>query len=591
VNIRKVVVLMGSALLLAACGGGGTSSNGPEPEIVSTAWTLDALAGEGSGTPVNFTVSGTLSYEDRTYGESTSSSTGYGFTGTTLKPIRHAIVEVLDSSGSVLATTASGDAGQYAVHASGQGDMLLRVRAQSRSPDVTVRDLGNRILAVTKPFTVREGTITLDAEVPYLLGGADFIGGAFNLLDVFSAGAEFVKSQSGRLPDPLTAFWQPGTGISTTGFCTPSASGCPNGAGIYVLGGVPGAAAGDHDEYDDDVLWHEYGHFLEYQFGNLDSLGNGHQLGDSRQDLRLAWSEGWSNYFSGAVKDWLRTEGSGVPSADPALAEGFYIDTLNDDAQIAVDFSAGSLGTPQYYASNESAVAKVLWNLHDALGTGAVWSRFANALPKRQFPANLESYWNAWMRATGNDAATVLPYFRERRVNYAPDTAENSESQAAPTVLGLSTATADNSVARNFYLAPGTTDDADYFAFNGTANTTYRVETFQLVNGTDTQIAVTAPSGAVVAQSDNEGTESVDYAAASEKSTLNLHGFCQPQAGAPDQWVRSELASGASFTAVESGRFLVTVKHPAQVPRAAGYYGGYRVRVSQTAVPLDYPCP
>lgn len=587
------MMMLGSTLLLFACGNGAeTASDGPQQELLSSNWSLDTQAGEASTSPVTFTLSGTVLYEDRLYGRLGTASTGYGFTGSELKPVRHAVVEVVNGSGNVLATTATGEDGHYSVTATGRGELLLRIRAQSTSPAITVKDLGNRILAVTRPFTVREGAVTLDAEIPYILGGVDFIGGAFNLLDVFTAGTEFVEASAGRLPRPLTAIWAPGDGIGTTGFCTPSTGGCPNGAGIYVLGGVPGAAAGDHDEYDDDVLWHEYGHFLESEFGNLDSLGMGHQLGDSSQDLRLAWSEGWSNYFSGALRSWLTARGSTVPSADPALGEGFYIDTADDVAIIAVDFSAAYFGEPQYYASNESAVAKVLWNLHEALGPEAVWTRFATGLPERVFPANLESYWNAWMRATGNAAATVLPYFQERRVNYTPDPSEDTESVAAPTPIQLSSATADNSLVRNFYLAPGATGDTDYFSFNGIASTTYRVETFQLTNGTDTRLAVTAPSGAIVASSGNENREGMDYVAASQRSTLNVHSYCLAQAGGPSQWVRSELASGTTFTAVESGVYLITVSHPAAVPLAAGYYGGYQVRVSEpTTAPLTYPCP
>lgn len=586
-KIRTLLILLlaPAFLMLGACDSrdSDAASLGRE-EMTSSDWTLGAPGAEPVADPVSFTLTGTITYQDRIYGTSAESPTGYGFTGSRLNPVRNAVVEVVDGADKVLATTGTDGSGGYTVSATGGGDLRLRIFARSRSPQVTIRDLDSRLIAVVQPFTPRQGAVSLDVEIPFTLAGRDFVGGAFNLLDVFTAGAEFVQARSGSLPGPLTVFWEPGNGTGTM-FCRPTSNGCPNGSGIYVLGGGPATNNNDHDEYDDDVLWHEYGHFLEYEFGNLDSLGGGHRLGDSSQDLRLAWSEGWSDYLFGAVKGWLREQGSGVLSDDPALGNWFYIDTADDQAMVSVDFESGSIfGQPQYYASNESAVAKVLWNLHRNLGPDEVWNRFAGGLPERVFPANLESYWNAWMRATGRDPAPVLPHFRERRVNYSPDPAEGGESRAAPLVLQLSTAAADNTVARNLYLAPGVTDDTDYFSFTPPAASEYRVDTFHLINGTDTRVTVTQDaSGSVWA---NDNFTGASYLATAERATLNIHGDCSTTG-----WTRSLLASSVTFSAAAGQNYLIEVSSPPQVPLAAGYYGGYSIRVTGADQTPAFDCP
>ena len=84
--------------------------------------------------------------------------------------------------------------------------------------------------------------------------------------------------------------------------------------GMYVLGddGV------DTDEYDTHVLAHEFMHFIEYTIGRSDSIGGVHARGD-KLDLRVAFSEGFGNAFSGmALGDPVYRD-----SQDAAQGDGF----------------------------------------------------------------------------------------------------------------------------------------------------------------------------------------------------------------------------------------------------------------------------
>jgi hypothetical protein len=70
--------------------------------------------------------------------------------------------------------------------------------------------------------------------------------------------------------------------------------------GLYILGGVEGDVCTDTDHYDNSVILHEYGHFLEHAFGQSDSPGGSHN-GNRVIDPRLAWSEGWADFFQAAA--------------------------------------------------------------------------------------------------------------------------------------------------------------------------------------------------------------------------------------------------------------------------------------------------
>ena len=70
--------------------------------------------------------------------------------------------------------------------------------------------------------------------------------------------------------------------------------------GIYILGDFT-ALGGDTDEFDQSVIAHEFGHYVEDRFGRSDSIGGDHGGSATLLDLRVAFGEGWGNAFSGMV--------------------------------------------------------------------------------------------------------------------------------------------------------------------------------------------------------------------------------------------------------------------------------------------------
>ena len=209
--------------------------------------------------------------------------------------------------------------------------------------------------------------------------------GAFNILDVYTSGAQFVQSFSGSYPPAVTAFWKGGNHYGTY-FCTVVDPSCIFGEGIYVLN-----YGGDTDEFDDDVLWHEYGHFIAAKYSKDDSPGGFHYLGSNDLDLRLSWSEGWGDFFPGAVKTWLNATPSLLSTA-PGMAASQYVDTSGASGFF---FDFGNPVGPLYVnSSSEVAVAKVLIDVRNAHTMQAVWDTFSSGFIKTATaPVNMEVFW------------------------------------------------------------------------------------------------------------------------------------------------------------------------------------------------------
>jgi hypothetical protein len=187
--------------------------------------------------------------------------------------------------------------------------------------------------SVSTAFNVSAGQSTVsgvDANATAASSGK-IPGGAFNILaDIYWAN-QFLRSSISNtsfVADKVSVFWKAGFNPYSY-FNAPSVLASFYVAAedrLYILGGNNGdVKSSDTDHFDDSVILHEYGHFLEAHYGHSDSPGGSHN-GNFIIDPRLAWSEGFANYFQAAVLDTIvYASGSG-----PKGTSGFtnYIDTL-----------------------------------------------------------------------------------------------------------------------------------------------------------------------------------------------------------------------------------------------------------------------
>lgn len=139
-------------------------------------------------------------------------------------------------------------------------------------------------------------------------------GGAFNILNSIFATYSYINQNTGTvntqcLNQKVDTYWKAGFNPFQYLYPQENPSTLPANSFYDSLGdktlNINGGRLGntsieDTDHFDDYVIIHELGHFIEDNCGQLTSPGGGHDV-LSRIDPRLAWSEGWSNYLAAQV--------------------------------------------------------------------------------------------------------------------------------------------------------------------------------------------------------------------------------------------------------------------------------------------------
>lgn len=131
--------------------------------------------------------------------------------------------------------------------------------------------------------------------------------GAFNIFRVMTQGFDFAREHYGTLPPTLTAQWAKNSNTSCGTSCF-----SPRQNTLYILGTTQ-----DPDEFDDPVIGHEFGHFLESAYSRSDSPGGAHD--GSPTDPRLAWGEGYGTFVGSTLAKspyYIDTRASGASFYD-----------------------------------------------------------------------------------------------------------------------------------------------------------------------------------------------------------------------------------------------------------------------------------
>jgi hypothetical protein len=401
--VRSASVVF-AAVLLAACGGGG---------------------GGGSPPPATVTISGRITFDRIPF--SMTPGNGLNPTATVESPAREVTVQAIDSAnGSVLATASTDANGNYSVTVPSNRNLFIRARAEmirtGTAPtwNFSVRNNTNSdALYALDGTAASSGTAnsTRNLRAPSGFGTTSYTGeraaAPFAILDTVFRAKELVLTATPATAFPaLSLFWsednRPTAGrfcpddgdIGTSSYivftggeeddCTPPGS---NADGIYILGDF---TAGDTDEFDEPVIAHEFGHYVEDRFGRSDSLGGEHGGSASLLDPRVAFGEGWGNAFSSMVRnDPIYRDSSQGISAD------FQIDMESDDTQ-----------NEGWYS--EASVEEILWDLFDpanddplALGFAPIYSVMTGAQVQTDAVTSIYSF-AAGLRAANPAAAAQI---------------------------------------------------------------------------------------------------------------------------------------------------------------------------------------
>ncbi len=212
-------------------------------------------------------------------------------------------------------------------------------------------------------------------------GDGSLEGGAFNILDQLARTNIFLRKYASvtqgcgatEFPDctPFTVapmvyvYWQKGFNPGIYEGLDPN-SGIsyflPSRNQLYIMGGINGDVNfSDTDHFDNSIIIHEYGHFIESNYGKSDSPGGSHD-GFSQLDPRLAWSEGWADFFQASVTgDPFYRDTYGNPNGTAGV---FFNEDIEHLTALSADRpNASPFGEGIYH---EFSITRLLWDAFDS---------------------------------------------------------------------------------------------------------------------------------------------------------------------------------------------------------------------------------
>ena len=386
-------------------------------------------------------------------------------------PIKFAEVRVLNSTGAVVQCGRTNLTGSLKA-LDGTSDLRIPATAGTYIVEVLSRASYNPAVPMSKPpfsvlFSVKEdiysnivhkitkdvvttgaGTysgVSLNATAAEGIS-AKIEGGAFNIFNDIITSYEYIANNTGVkdtscLNPKMSVYWK--AGFNPAQYLYPSED--PGNLDtisfyirddkeLYINGGVLGdVAMSDTDHFDDSVIIHELGHHIENVCGTMESPGGSHS-GLARIDARLAWSEGWGNFFGAHI---IRNNTNSInPNLTGDLPNGQwlqyfdsfgYTDGASTSGREYVKFNLARIGNantsetiygpdgtgsrtfdPVDSAANpgeghfrEVAIARGLFK-----STNTCASPFANCANE----ANFEYVWNAFEKTSSGMGQTIYPF-------------------------------------------------------------------------------------------------------------------------------------------------------------------------------------
>ncbi len=314
-------------------------------------------------------------------------------TNPSARPIRHAEIAVKNSDGLIVQCAETQNDGTFGFELpENTGAYSIELRSRSNNSRATTYVLNNpssnlqhSILATVSSQSSTSGVLLRATVRDGLMGGA------FNILDQLLNAQDYLRTETadcdvitnanyfaGCVPfttaPVVKVYWSPGVSpgiyVNTRGAISYYLNGRYE---LYLQGGQNGnVTSSDMDHFDNSVIIHEYAHFIEDAFGKPDSPGGGHN-GDSIIDPRLAWGEGWANFFQAAVTgDPVYRDTYGTPDCTSACAGTYFNESLDPTGTPVNDApTQGALGEGNF---REFSVARMLWDVIKPVG-GA--SRFS----------------------------------------------------------------------------------------------------------------------------------------------------------------------------------------------------------------------
>jgi hypothetical protein len=223
------------------------------------------------------------------------------YAATQMLPARGVVVKAL-SGGNVIAATVTSDSGTYSMILPVNANVTIQADARlSRDSSHPLPNWNIRVQDGTgglPPYSYSSATVnsnigTLNLDIPVGINASGVAtstrsSGPFAILDTIYSALQVVKDVQATVFPPLYIDW----GTSDVGAFFTGAS------GQHIA--LRSSLSEDTDEFDQAVIAHEFGHYLQNNYGRTDSLGGSHGLGDAL-DPRTAYDEGFATGFGAIV--------------------------------------------------------------------------------------------------------------------------------------------------------------------------------------------------------------------------------------------------------------------------------------------------
>jgi len=379
-----------------------------------------------------------------------ATANGLNYATPQLQPARAVQVRVLNANTqAVLATTSTDDLGVYAANIAPNTNVTVVVDAQmlrtAAQPlprwDFRAQDAD---AANPTPYTYTDGQVfsssggtAHDIDIP---SGFNATGGVigtrasapFAILDTVYQGVQLVLSVAPTTNFPaLVLDWATDNPGGETFF---DANG---GSQHIVLSADPSE---DTDEFDQHVIAHEFGHYIEFNFSRADNIGGSHGLGD-KLDIRVAFGEGFGYAFGAIVlndpvsRDTYTSTQNFVGCAP---AGGVFLCT----SQFNVDTNpqTSPVGTDNYGCwCSESSVWAILWDIYDsgieandsvALGFQPMWDVLTGAQRTTRAFTSIFSFASALKTAQAGSATAIDTLLAAQNITAVADIYGTGETHA-----------------------------------------------------------------------------------------------------------------------------------------------------------------
>ncbi len=323
----------------------------------------------------NVTVTGTVRYQRVQF--NTTLNLGLNYANQTMHPARVVVVRAIDgTTDNVLATGTTNENGVYALSVPANSSIRIQAVAQmlrdASSPlprwDFTVMDVKDDndvprlnpepyVFTDVTPFNSNTAGAH-DLAIPSGFNASGTVTGTrasapFAILDTVYQSVQTVLSVAPNTNFPVLILdWAPDN---------------PGGETYYDPGPnvitLSAEVTEDTDEFDQHVIAHEFGHYVEDSFSRADNIGGPHGRGD-KLDIRVAFGEGFGYAFAAIVLN------------DPIARDSYVSGSSRFSSTFDVEDNPPSnpMSAPQEdYGCfcSESSVWSILWDLYDPVADGA----------------------------------------------------------------------------------------------------------------------------------------------------------------------------------------------------------------------------